>query len=289
MSLSLPKVCLFIIVLIDGKIASMFNSRSLDIFLAMFASAAFSPINNLSSSKNSCALPLRALNPDAILSIHLSSLELATSNFLFLSVNFFITVPVPPIIPVNKAPSVPNLTLFNISVTALSSSLSIPVGPPNRSPKDPICSTSPTNTPSAAPPPKAPAINCLPLPLAVSSNASSVAFTNLGLFNFTYLPFLDAIIADLARLLAPLKAKPPGIPMLIRASVILPAAVASAFSSRVVRSSKNASTLAAFPLSTPRSKRLAPKEKKPLGIAIRPEPTPASIDSNTPTLLLLSA
>ena len=174
-------------------------------------------------------------------------------------------------------------------MTAPSSSLLIPVGPPNKSPKEPACSTSPTNTPSATPPPIAPAINCLPLPLAVSSNASSAALTNLGLFNFTYLLFLDANIADLAKLPAPLKAKPPGIPMLTNSSVIFPAAVASAFSSRSVRSSNQASTLAALPLSTPRSKRLAPNEKKPLGIDIKPEPTPASIDSNTPTLLLLSA
>jgi hypothetical protein len=33
---------------------------------------------------------------------------------------------------------------------------------------------------------------------------------------------------------------------------------------------------------------LAPSEKKPLGIAIRPEATPDSIDSIVPTLLLLS-
>ena len=34
-------------------------------------------------SKNSCVLPLRALNPDATLSINASSLELAVSNCLF--------------------------------------------------------------------------------------------------------------------------------------------------------------------------------------------------------------
>ena len=52
-SLSLPNVFLFSMVLTDGKIASIFNSKSLDIFLAMFPSAALSPVNNLSSSKNS--------------------------------------------------------------------------------------------------------------------------------------------------------------------------------------------------------------------------------------------
>ena len=62
--------------------------------------------------------------------------------------------------------------------------------------------------------------------------------------------------------------------MFTNASVILPAAVASAFSSNSVRSSKNCSTFAALPLSTPRSKSVAPKEKKPFGIAIRPDATP---------------
>ena len=50
--------------------------------------------------------------------------------FLFLLVSFLITLPVPPINPVNKAPSVPNLALFNKSVRGSSDSLSISVGPP---------------------------------------------------------------------------------------------------------------------------------------------------------------
>jgi len=39
----------------------------------------------------------------------------------------------------------------------------------------------------------------------------------------------------------------------------------------------------------PRSKRLAPREKKPLGIAMIPDAMPDSIDSITPTLLFFSA
>ena len=128
-------------------------------FLAPAASAALSPIEVLSRSKNSCVLPLRALNPDAILSINLSSLEFATSNCLFLFVSFLTSVPVPPITPVNNAPSKPNLTLFNNSLVASSSvDLSTAVGPPTRSPNVPTFSTSPTNTPSAKPPPSAPPI-----------------------------------------------------------------------------------------------------------------------------------
>ena len=73
--------------------------------------------------------------------------------------------------------------------------------------------------------------------------------------------------------------------MLTNACVILPAAVASAFSSNVVRSSNHCSTLAALPLLTPRSMRLAPKEKNPFGIAITPDAIPDNIDSNVPTLL----
>ena len=74
-------------------------------------------------------------------------------------------MPVPPITPVNNAPSKPNLTLFNNSLVGSSSvDLSIFVGPPTKSPNVPIFSTSPTNTPSAKPPPNAPAINLFVLP-----------------------------------------------------------------------------------------------------------------------------
>ena len=241
-------------------------------------------------SKNSCVLPLRALNLEATLSIQKSSLELATSNCLFLFVNFFITVPAPLMAPVNNAPSVPNLTLFKISLTALSSSsLLIAVGPPNKSPNVPTPSTSPTNVASAAPAPKAPATACLAFPVPVSVVPLPISSNNFGSLSFTYLPFCLANIADLASPLAPFKAIPPGIPMLTNNSVIFPAAVASAFSSNSVRSSKNCSTAAALPVLAPRSKRLAPREKKPLGIAMIPDAIPDSIDSITPILLFLSA
>ena len=109
--------------------------------------------------------------------MNLSSLEFATSNCLFLCVSFFTTLPAPPIRPVNNAPSVPNLTLFNNSLPGSSSvDLSIFVGPPTKSPNVPIASTSPTNTPSAIPPPKAPAMNLFVLPLAFNSAASSIPF-----------------------------------------------------------------------------------------------------------------
>ena len=69
--------------------------------------------------------------------------------------------PIPPRTPVNKAPSVPNLTLLIncLAGSFLSSSLFISVGPPNKSPKVPIPSTSPTKTPSATPPAAAPVKN----------------------------------------------------------------------------------------------------------------------------------
>jgi len=95
-----------------------------------------------------------------------------------------------------------------------------------------------------------------------------------------------ALTADLANLCPCLKAIPPGIPMLTSVSTSLPAAVASAFSSKVVRSSKKASTSAALFVPAPRSINVAPREKKPLGIAIRPDATPEKTDSRVPTLLL---
>ena len=217
-------------------------------FLAAAASAALSPTDVLSISKNSCVLPLRALNPDAILSINASSLEFATSNCLFRSVNLLTNLPVPPISPVNNAPSVPNLILFNSSLVGSSSvDLSIFVGPPIKSPNDPIFSTSPTNTASAKPPPNAPAINLFVLPRAFNSNASSTAPLRLGFVALKYLLFLPARIASSAILDAILKPLAAGKPILTNASVILPAVVASAFSSNSVRSSKKDSTLAALP------------------------------------------
>ena len=73
--------------------------------------------------------------------------------------------------------------------------------------------------------------------------------------------------------------------MFTNASVILPAAVASAFSSNSVRSSKKASTSDAYLVPAPRSINVAPKEKKPFGIPIKPEATPDNTDSIVPILL----
>ena len=75
--------------------------------------------------------------------------------------------------------------------------------------------------------------------------------------------------------------------MLTRSSVIFPAVVAAAFSSHVVRSSNHLSTSAALLVSAPRSMSVAPKEKTPLGMDIKPDPMPAKIDSIT--LILLSS
>ena len=71
--------------------------------------------------------------------------------------------------------------------------------------------------------------------------------------------------------------------MLTNSSVILPAAVASAFSSNVVRSSKYCSTLAALFVPAPRSMSVAPNENRPLGIAMAPETIPDRTDSIVPT------
>ena len=144
----------------EGKILSINLSVSLDIFLASTVSAPRCPVDALSISKNSAVFPLLALNFPATLSINLSILLLAMSNFLPRPASLITVEPIPPITPVNKAPSVPNLTLFNKSLTASSPSpLSILVGPPIKSPKLPIFCTSPTKTPSATPPPKAPTMN----------------------------------------------------------------------------------------------------------------------------------
>ena len=81
-----------------------------------------------------------------------------------------------------------------------------------------------------------------------------------------YLPnFLD-LNAVLAMDVPILKPTPPGIPMLTNNSAIFPAVVAAAFSSRLVKSSKYFSTCAALFVPAPRSMRLAPSEKIPLGI-----------------------
>ena len=104
-------------------------------------------------------------------------------------------MPTPPRIPVNNAPSVPNLTLFNNSLPGSFSSSC------KSNANEPAASTSPTNTPSAIPPVTAPDNNLAgPAPLIFFSAAAS-----LGLFAFNNVPVLPALIAFSASLLPSLK------------------------------------------------------------------------------------
>ena len=64
--------------------------------------------------------------------------------------------PTPPITPVRRAPSVPNLILFTMDLAALSFPSAKDksfkaVGPPNKSPRVPKSSVSATKTPSDPP------------------------------------------------------------------------------------------------------------------------------------------
>ena len=68
-------------------------------------------------------------------------------------------------------------------------------------------------------------------------------------------------------------------------SVILPAAVASAASSKGLISSKYAFTPAPALLSIPKSKEVAPSVAAPSNILNTPEPTPANIDLVNPSLV----
>ena len=125
-------------------------------------------------------------------------------------------------------------------------------------------------TPSIAPPVIAPAANRAVLPLAFNLASLVVESTNILLLALStkpkYLPaFLD-VSAVCASLVPTLKPIPPGTPILTNSSVIFPAVVAAAFSSKVVRSSNHFSTAAALLVSAPRSMSVAPKEKIPLGI-----------------------
>ena len=113
------------------------------------------------------------------MSINLSIFELEYLNSFPLLANAFIVVPPPPMTPVNNAPSVPNLTLLINSLSgSYSSSLANSVGPPNKSPKVPASSTSPTNTPSAKPPAVAPPINFAVFPFLFNSSAVFETFFN---------------------------------------------------------------------------------------------------------------
>ena len=217
----------------------------------------------------------------------------ASSKAALLVDKALIVLPIPPSKPVNKAPSVPNLILFIIDLAgSLGSSLSIAVGPPNKSPKLPTFSTSPMKIPSEIPPETAPAINRDVLPLVFKSSAFFAVLANCLAASSEILKYFPSFLpwnALLARALPTLSPIVPGIPTLTRTSAIFPAAVASAFSSHSVRSSNHFSTSAALLVSAPRSMSSAPRETIPLGIAIKPDPIPARIDSITLILLSSSA
>ena len=108
-------------------------------------------------SKPSCGkIPLDLIQPanlsTPLLKVPLTAL-LSPPEFLILPINF----PAAPNAPVKAAPSIPNFNLFNNSACGSPSfSISNSVGPPKKFPKVPASSTSPTNTPSAAPAPKDP-------------------------------------------------------------------------------------------------------------------------------------
>ena len=70
--------------------------------------------------------------------------------------------------------------------------------------------------------------------------------------------------------------------MLTISSVIFPAAVASAASSKGFILSKYSSTASALFLSIPKSKRVAPRVAAPSNILNTPEPTPANIEVARP-------
>ena len=84
-----------------------------------------------------------------------------------------------------------------------------------------------------------------------------------------------SLLAVCTPIWAPLTA---GSPICVKACVIRPTVLASAVSSKGLIVSKNCSTLAADSVPNPRSISSAPSEKIPLGILIKPDPTPAKAD-----------
>ena len=184
-------------------------------FSATFASTPIALslfIPNSKASGVSGPLDLKGL--EIHLSTHLSKGSVIALPVPLVSLNFLIPAKPAPNAPVKAAPSKPNFNLFNNSASGVCDSLSVLVGPPNKSPKVPASSTSPTKIPSATPPDTAPLANLL-------------AFSAL----LKYVPASLALNAALVKPDPTLNASPPGIPMLTISSVILPAAVASAASS----------------------------------------------------------
>ena len=139
-------------------IASIFNIA----FSALLVSFASAPSILILSSKPSwVSFPLALKGREIYLSIHLSNESVIALPVPVWFFNLPATLPAAPIAPVNAAPSKPNFNLFKSSASGVLDSLSNFVGPPNKSPKLPASSTSPTNTASATPPATAPLPNLL--------------------------------------------------------------------------------------------------------------------------------
>ena len=108
-----------------SPIALLKNGNSLLIALSRFLTAvsdafkspASKPILFLPAKNCSwVSLPLARKGLDIHFSIHLFNAPSVALPALVASLNFFIPKPTPPNTPVNNAPSVPNLILFNISL-----------------------------------------------------------------------------------------------------------------------------------------------------------------------------
>ena len=154
---------------IAGNIRSTSRLTALDNWTALFKSAARFPFCSPAVRKNWSGKSPRGLKPEENLLRILSVKLLLYFKCFPLLATLPIKFPTPPMTPVSKAPSVPNLILFKTSRVASSlppalDSLSRSVGPPNRSPMLPKSSTSPTKTPSATPPVTAPAPNLATFP-----------------------------------------------------------------------------------------------------------------------------
>ena len=206
------------------------------------------------------------------------------SRPLFLAITLPIAEPVPATTPNISELSNPNLILFSISLDGSVSLLgSSCVGPTlNASPNVPTDSGSPTKIASATPIPAAPPAVVNSLPPVV--NASCIRPSMSGRDTLKYVPAFLESIALRASALPNFQPCDPGIPKLVNILAKLPTVVASAFSSKVVRSSKKLSTLAALLLPKPKSINDAPRVKAPFGISIIPAAIPDNKLCIVPTL-----
>ena len=107
----------------------------------------------------------------------------------------------------------------------------MPVGPPNKSPNEPIFSISATKASPVAPP-ATPAANLLYPALLFNSSVFFIAFCRLGFLKSTMLPAAFVLNALSASFCPNLKPTPPGIPICVNASVSLPMAFLWAYSSK---------------------------------------------------------